>query len=98
MGSVGARHVSSSGQLRNRPRAMVRMEFRQRPTAPSSNDRPSPSSVAHLPVQGCHRLTMTSTYPGSVWRTRACLPVRWQAINVEPAKMSTLAIDKARVS
>ena len=24
--------------------------------------------------------------------------MRWQAINVEPAKMSTLAIDKARVS
>ena len=77
---------------------MVRMEFRQHPTATSSNDRPAPSSVAHLPVQGSHRLTMTSTYPGSVWRTRACLPVRWQAIHVEPAKMSTLAIDKARVS
>jgi hypothetical protein len=77
---------------------MVRMECRQRPTAPSSNDRPSPSSVAHLPVQGCHRLTMTSTYPGSVRRTRACLAVRWQAIHVEPAKMSALVIDKARVS
>src|SRR4051812_16408546 len=50
----------------------------------ASNERPSPSSTACLPVCCCHRLTVTSTYLGSISIPQHTRPVSSAAASVVP--------------
>src|SRR5712692_8114596 len=58
-----------------------------RSSAISSKDRPSPSSIACLPVYSWYRRTMQSAYFGSISINRALRPRRSHPINVLPDRV-----------